>query len=197
VSPPWIAVSGIDGAGKTTLLDWLRRDLLPGATVHKKTDRNDAARVARHHPVFPLRGRADVAYGWGTLFDYLAHARRVEHDPGDGAVLLDRWSLCVAAWCGQVLGVGPAADDLLQTMRRPDLTLFLECRPALARARLEGRGTPKPDEDLGILEAFAAGYEAVLARPGVGPLVRIVEGDEESVRQAAAKALADHGLVAR
>jgi thymidylate kinase len=195
-SAPWIAVSGIDGAGKTTLLEWLRRDVLPGATVHKKTDRADAERVARHHPVFPLEdGTAAVTYGWATLFDHLAHTRRVERDPGDGAVLLDRWTPCVAAWCGAVLGLGlEPVDELTAGVRRPDLTLFLECRPVVARRRLERRGTPRPDEDRSILDAFAVAYEQVLARPGTGPVVRVAEGDQDSVRRATRAALADHGL---
>lgn len=202
---PWIAVSGIDGAGKSTLLRWLAGTVLPGATVVKKVDRNDAERVDRFHHVWGGEDRiledppTAQVFGWATLFDYLAHAERVEREfaTTSGTVLLDRWSHCVVAYCGEVLGLGPTVDAMVAPLHRPDLTLFLECRPAVARARITERSDAKPDESLRILEAFASAYTNVLDDPTLGPVARIAEGDPLSVCTTAVEALASHGLLPR
>lgn len=167
-----VAIVGIDGAGKTSLA----RALAERSAVHgrspvvvksrRKTLGNQVwealalSKEAENSLAVPVPHAA--AFVCAMFLDMTADLRA---NPVDDAsvIVWDRHLVCLAAYG---LAMGLPADFVRSLTRlgpRPDLVLWLDAPPSVARDRLLKRRTEQPIESPDYLTALRAGYEVLLA----------------------------------
>ena len=143
----FITVEGLDGAGKTTHLEALRSALVargvpvqatrePGGTAF-----GEALREMMLHPAHRLHPESETLLMFAARREHLDKVIRPALDAGTW-VLCDRFT--DASFAYQASGSGVAWDKV-ETLERwvqeglqPDLTLYFDVDPAVARTRLQG-----------------------------------------------------------
>ena len=190
----FITVEGLDGAGKTTHLEALRSALVargvpvratrePGGTPFGET-----LREMMLHPVHSLHPESETLLMFAARREHLDKVIRPALEAGTW-VLCDRFT--DASFAYQSGGSGVAWDKIkllerwVQQALQPDLTLYFDVDPAIARMRLEA--TKAPDRFESEREAFHAAVRAgYLRRAQEHPRrIRIVDAGQslESVKE--------------
>jgi len=187
MSAKFITVEGLDGAGKTTHLEALRSALVAhGVPVHATrepggTPFGEALREMMLHPVQRLHPESETLLMFAARREHLDKVIRPALDAGTW-VLCDRFT--DASFAYQASGSGVAWDKVealerwVQDGLQPDLTLYFDVDPAVARIRLEG--AKAPDRFESEREAFHAAVRAgylrrAQAHPG---RIRIVDASQ-------------------
>jgi dTMP kinase len=183
-----IVLEGLDGAGTTTQARRLADALAArGRTAHVTREPSDGP-VGRLIREMLTGGHAIVGQSisqatFGLLFaaDRLDHVQR-EVEPALAAghvVISDRWYHSSLAYQGT-----GAERDWIRVLngraRKPDLTVFLRVRAAVAAERRVAAGRAQElFEDLPMQEKVAAGYEEVLAElAAAGEAITILDGEQ-------------------
>lgn len=198
----FLVLEGLDGAGTTTQAAILAKRLAAmGRRVHLTSEpsRGPLGRLVRR----VLKGA--VAGGGGRPLDQRAlallfAADRLDHVAGEVAprlaagvdVVSDRYALSSLAYQSAATGDLGWVEALNRKAPAPDLTIFLEVRPAVALRR---RFAASAQRDLYEVPAFqrrvAAAYRRALRRLRVrGERVAVVDGEAEvaSVAEAVERA---------
>jgi dTMP kinase len=182
-----IVLEGLDGAGTTTqtrrLVEHIRAG---GGKAHATREPSDGpiGKLIREmlsggHAI-PDTAIAQSTFGLLFAADRLDHLQReVEPQLAAGVtVVSDRWYHSSLAY------QGTGADrDWIATLnaraRRPDLTIFLEVRPAVAaRRRVDAGRVQELFEDLRMQEEVAAGYQATIAELlAQGERIEVIDGE--------------------
>lgn len=174
-----IVLEGIDGCGKSTQIEALRRwlpdsGLMPAGAeliISKEPGGTPFGQAVRQLLLHPAEAAAPCSTSELLLFaaDRAQHVQTVIR-PALAAghwVLCDRFSGSTAAYQGYGRGLSLELIDELERIAtaglRPDLTLWLDLHPALARLRLRRRD--RPDDRIETAgEAFLARVRAGFAR---------------------------------
>ncbi|WP_051485916.1 dTMP kinase [Nocardioides sp. J54] len=163
-----VAIVGIDGSGKTTAARELARRLQ--ASGQRARYFENAGGRPPMNWLARRRGHADAA-DWLGAERLQAVEQRVRHVlmrlasgwaalPGRRVAVLDRWTLCqYVAQRARRSGGEAAARRRYRRLPVPDLLVFLDVAPAVARERLELRG--KDVDELAWLEACDAAYRSL------------------------------------
>lgn len=183
-----IVLEGLDGAGTTTQACRLADALIArGRTAHVTREPSDGP-VGRLIREMLTGGHAIVGQSisqatFGLLFaaDRLDHVQR-EVEPALAAghvVISDRWYHSSLAY----QGTGAERDwirVLNSRARKPDLTVFLRVRAAVAAERRVAAGRAQElFEDLAMQEKVATGYDDVLAElAAAGEAITILDGEQ-------------------
>ena len=167
-----VAIVGIDGAGKTSLAEalaerWAAHGRSPVVVKsRRKTLGNqvwEALALSKHaENALAVPNLHAAAFVCAMFLDMAADLRATPQDDAR-AILWDRHLVCLAAY-GVAMGLPP--DFLCSLTRlgpRPDLLLWLDAPPSVARARLQERRAEESIESLSYLEAVRAGYEMLIA----------------------------------
>lgn len=182
--PTLVAFTGIDGAGKTTLIRGLQASdpRFATAPVLKRTEKENVWRLLRFRPhlwsdpASVMRSASGRLLAWATVLDFLRYVdEEVLPRCEERLVLLDRWTPCMVAYCGEVLGIGDEVVEALADVPKPDLIIHVDVTPAEAYARITRARHPLPDEHPEILRAFHRAYTAVYAKH-LWPPVRTIAG---------------------
>ncbi|WP_110180686.1 AAA family ATPase [Nocardioides solisilvae] len=178
------ALVGIDGSGKTTVAKELTRTLgaEPGTRGSTRSSHSSwSPRAARVRSFENAGGRPPLnwlarrlghpdAHAWLGTRRLEAVEQRFRHGvmrtattwsrlPGDRVAVLDRWAPC------QYAAMRARGSDDAPARRRyarlptPDLVVFLDVHPVVARERLVARG--RDVDELGWLEAADAAYRSL------------------------------------
>lgn len=183
-----IVLEGLDGAGTTTQARRLADALAArGRIAHVTREPSDGpiGRLIREmltggHAI-PGASISQATFGLLFAADRLDHVQR-EVEPALAAghvVISDRWYHSSLAYQGT-----GAERDWIRTLngraRKPDLTVFLRVRAAVAaERRVAARRAQELFEDLPMQERVAAGYEAVLAElAAAGEATTILDGEQ-------------------
>ncbi|MBZ0234877.1 MAG: dTMP kinase [Deltaproteobacteria bacterium] len=183
-----IVLEGLDGAGTTTQARRLADALAArGRTAHVTREPSDGpvGRLIREmltggHAI-PGASISQATFGLLFAADRLDHVQR-EVEPALAAghvVISDRWYHSSLAYQGT-----GAERDWIRVLngraRKPDLTVFLRVRAAVAAERRVAAGRAQElFEDLPMQEQVAAGYEAVLAElAAAGEAITILDGEQ-------------------
>lgn len=183
-----IVLEGLDGAGTTTQARRLADALAArGWIAHVTREPSDGpiGRLIREmltggHAI-PGASISQATFGLLFAADRLDHVQR-EVEPALAAghvVISDRWYHSSLAYQGT-----GAERDWIRTLngraRKPDLTVFLRVRAAVAAERRVAAGRAQElFEDLPMQERVAAGYEAVLAElAAAGEATTILDGEQ-------------------
>lgn len=182
-----IVLEGLDGAGTTTQARRLADALVArGRTAHVTREPSDGpvGRLIREMLTggHAIAGQSISQATFGLLFaaDRLDHVQR-EVEPALAAghvVISDRWYHSSLAYQGT-----GAERDWIRVLngraRRPDLTVFLRVRAAVAAERRVAAGRAQElFEDLPMQEKVAAGYDEVLAELSAGgEAITILDGE--------------------
>ena len=170
-----VVVEGLDGCGKSTLCRGLIESLNAVALATSASTLGDA------RPAVEASLR-DSALARHLFFASLvastaAEARRWAEIGRD--VVIDRFWLSTRAYGRAVRGLEVALAEVEQALHPADLTLFLEARPGVRRARLAQRSasagevnvedlaTLRPDLDAALRADFVAGLSCPVAGRGV------------------------------
>lgn len=191
-----IVLEGLDGAGTTTQARRLADALAAhGRTAHVTREPSDGpvGRLIREmltggHAI-PGQSISQATFGLLFAADRLDHVQR-EVEPALAAghvVISDRWYHSSLAYQGT-----GAERDWIRVLngraRKPDLTVFLRVRAAVAAERRVAAGRAQElFEDLPMQEKVAAGYEEVLAElAAAGEAITILDGEQslDSVTEA-------------
>jgi dTMP kinase len=164
-----ITVEGIDGAGKTTLATALA-DALPAVLLREPggVELSERIRGIVKDPALAIDPRAEALL-YAAARAQLVAERLAPLLDGGASVLLDRFVDSSLAYQGGGRGLGiDAVRDLNAFATRglaPDRTLLLRIEPAVAQARVSGRGAADRLEGagLGFQAAVAAAYDALAA----------------------------------
>ncbi|HUQ08611.1 MAG TPA: dTMP kinase [Kofleriaceae bacterium] len=183
-----IVLEGLDGAGTTTQARRLGDALAArGKTAHVTREPSDGpvGRLIREMLTggHAITGQSISQATFGLLFaaDRLDHVQR-EVEPALAAghvVISDRWYHSSLAYQGT-----GAERDWIRVLngraRRPDLTVFLRVRAAVAAERRVAAGRAQElFEDLPMQEKVYAGYEDVLADlAAAGEPITILDGEQ-------------------
>lgn len=183
-----IVLEGLDGAGTTTQVKRLVEHLnASGRPAHATREPSDGpiGRLIREmltggHAI-PGEKLSQSTFGLLFAADRLDHLQR-EVEPALAAgtiVVSDRWYHSSLAY------QGTGADrDWITTLnaraRRPDLTIFLEVRPAVAAKRRHDAGRVQElFEDVQMQEEVAAGYAATNAELiAAGERIETIDGEQ-------------------
>lgn len=165
----FITLEGMDGAGKTTHLEWLRNRLTergislkvtrePGGTVL-----GEALRSLLLDSHEPRRPETEALLMFAARYEHIAQVISPALSAGQW-VLCDRFTDATYAY--QAGGSGMAWEQIgalerwVQGELQPDLTLYFDLAPEMARART--RRVREPDrferEQLGFYEQVRAAY---------------------------------------
>lgn len=183
-----IVLEGLDGAGTTSQARRLADALAArGQRAHVTREPSDGpiGRLIREmltggHAI-PGASISQATFGLLFAADRLDHVQR-EVEPALAAghvVISDRWYHSSLAYQGT-----GAERDWIRALngraRKPDLTVFLRVRAAVAAERRVAAGrTQELFEDLPMQERVAAGYEAVLAElAAAGEAIAILDGEQ-------------------
>ncbi len=183
-----IVLEGLDGAGTTSQARRLADALAArGRSAHVTREPSDGpiGRLIREmltggHAI-PGASISQATFGLLFAADRLDHVQR-EVEPALAAghvVISDRWYHSSLAYQGT-----GAERDWIRALngraRKPDLTVFLRVRAAVAAERRVAAGrTQELFEDLPMQERVAAGYEAVLAElADAGEAITILDGEQ-------------------
>ncbi|MGS0647976.1 dTMP kinase [Komagataeibacter melomenusus] len=201
----FITLEGGEGAGKSTqarlLADSLRAqghdvDLTrePGGTP--------GAEALRELLLFGghgLSARAEVMAHFAARADHVDQ-RIAPMLARGGVVICDRFTDSTEAYQGYGLSHGdPAMLGLIATLRElipvtPDLTFMLEVPPAVAQARLAGRGDARTDryeaEGAAFHARVAAGFDTIARRDAARCRRIDASGTPQAVQQALRDAVA-------
>lgn len=166
--PALIAIIGIDGSGKTTTAKALVRHLR-GRGLRARYFENAGGRPPLNWLARSM-GHAD-AVDWLGAERLQAIEQRVRHvlmrvaaawsrGPGERTAVLDRWAVCQYA----VVRARRSSGETQARVRyaglpEPDLVVFLDVSPVVARERLERRG--KDVDELEWLERADAAYRSL------------------------------------
>ncbi len=162
-----VAFTGIDGSGKSTLAAhtaaWLGEHGRTAHLIKIRSGRSGLERFAdkRNH------GDLGAFAGWDTAlmmmgaiaWQSIRDTKPLRRDPG-AVLLLDRCHHCVLALAKMhAPAAEPKLRDLFASVPGPDIVIHVTVNPAIAAARLAGRGgTPKTAE---FLDAFEAAYRSL------------------------------------
>lgn len=183
-----IVLEGLDGAGTTTQVKRLVEHLnAHGQRAHATREPSDGpiGRLIREMltggHALPDEKLSQSTFGLLFAADRLDHLQR-EVEPALAAgtiVVSDRWYHSSLAY------QGTGADrDWITTLnaraRRPDLTIFLEVRPAVAAQRRHAAGRVQElFEDVQMQEEVAAGYAATNAELiAAGERIETIDGEQ-------------------
>lgn len=165
----FITLEGMDGAGKTTHLEWLRGRLTergislkvtrePGGTIL-----GEALRSLLLDSHEPRRPETEALLMFAARYEHIAQVIAPALSAGQW-VLCDRFTDATYAY--QAGGSGMAWEQIgalerwVQGELQPDLTLYFDLAPEMARART--RRVREPDrferEQLGFYEQVRAAY---------------------------------------
>ena len=182
-----IVIEGLDGAGTTTqakrLVEHVRAK---GGKAHATREPSDGpvGRLIREMltggHVIPGQPIAQSTFGLLFAADRLDHLQR-EVEPKLAAgelVVSDRWYHSSLAY----QGTGADRDWIAMLnarARKPDLTIFLEVRPAVAaRRRADAGRVQELFEDVRMQEEVAAGYQATIAElTAQGERIEVIDGE--------------------
>ena len=180
-------LEGLDGAGTTTQARRLAEALAArGRTAHVTREPSDGpiGRLIREMLTggHAIPGASIDQATFGLLFaaDRMDHVQR-EVDPALAAgtvVISDRWYHSSLAYQGT-----GAERDWIRVLnaraRKPDLTIFLRVRAAVAAERRVAAGRAQElFEDLPMQERVAAGYDEVLAALAAeGEPIAVLDGE--------------------
>jgi dTMP kinase len=185
-----IVIEGLDGAGTTTqtkrLVEHVRAK---GGKAHATREPSDGpvGRLIREMLTggHAISDQAIAQSTFGLLFaaDRLDHLQR-EVEPRLAAgelVVSDRWYHSSLAY----QGTGADRDWIAMLnarARRPDLTIFLEVRPAVAARRRAAAGRVQElFEDVRMQEEVAAGYQATIAELSAqGERIEVIDGEADA-----------------
>jgi dTMP kinase len=183
----FITVEGLDGAGKTTHLAFLRNALetrgVPVRATREPggTPFGEALREMMLHPVHTLHPESETLLMFAARREHLDKVIRP-------ALEADTWVLCDrftdASFAYQACGSGvewqkiEALERWVHEGLQPDLTLYFDVDPGVARSRLEA--AKAPDRFEAEREAFHAAVRAgYLRRAAEHPgRIRIVNANE-------------------
>lgn len=165
-----ISLEGMDGAGKSSHLQWLEQTVRSYGIEVKMTREPGGTPLGERLREILLNEPMDV-----RTEALLMQAARIEHinqviTPALSAgtwVICDRFTDSSFAYQGRARGLG---DDTLSWLEnyscaglKPDLTLYFDLDPEIARARME-RGRDKLDrfetEDQQFFDLVRSGYSA-------------------------------------
>lgn len=182
----FITVEGLDGAGKTTHLEWLRKALEARGVRVRATREPGGTPVGEALREIVLQPEQALHAETETL---LLFAARREHLDKVVCPALEAgtWVLCDrftdATFAYQAAGSGVAWEKIaeleawVQGAVQPDLTLYFDVAPAIARARTRAIKTPDrfESEREAFHEAVRAGY---LRRAAQHPQrIRVIDSD--------------------
>ena len=178
----FLVLEGIDGAGTTTqvaqLAAGLRADGHSVWTTREPTD-GPVGMLLRQALTRQLQGLSDAALALLFAADRMHHlATVVEPALAEGQVVIsDRYVLSSLAYQGLRLPMA-WVEALNSRARRPDLTLFLEVAPAVARLRRHGRGGPAELFDDDALQVrIARAYGRLVRRHQRGHRIQRIDGE--------------------
>jgi dTMP kinase len=178
----FLVLEGIDGSGTTTQVAHLAAALRAEGhsvwTTREPTD-GPVGMLLRQALTRQLPGLSDAALALLFAADRMHHlATVVEPALAEGQVVIsDRYVLSSLAYQG--LRVPMAwVEGLNARARRPDLTLFLEVAPGVARLRRQGRGGPAELFDDDRLQIrIARAYGRLVRRHQRGYRIRRIDGE--------------------
>jgi dTMP kinase len=201
----FLVLEGIDGSGTTTQLAHLAAALRADGhsvwTTREPTD-GPVGMLLRQALTRQLQGLSDAALALLFAADRMHHlAAVVEPALAEGQVVIsDRYVLSSLAYQGLRLPMA-WVEALNARARRPDLTLFLEVAPAVARLRRLGRGGPAELFDDDRLQIrIARAYGRLARRHQRGHRIQRIDGEappEEVTREVLQRARAVLGRVRR
>jgi dTMP kinase len=196
----FITLEGLDGAGKSTHLPWIAETLEQRARLCRTrepggTPLGERLRELLLDPALHPHPETEALLMFAARREHLA--RVVLPALGAGQwVLCDRFTDATFAYQGGGRGVAASQLEILerwvQDGLQPDLTLYFDLSPEVARTRIAG--ARKPDrfeqEELVFFERVRAAY---LARARANPdRIRVIDaaGTVQAVRQRLAAILA-------
>jgi dTMP kinase len=201
-----VVLEGLDGAGTTTQAARLASRLgLAGHRVTLTREPSDGPigqllrEVLRRSAGPGRRILSDATLALLFAADRLDHvASTIAPALARGAVVVsDRYLLSSLAYQGRVLG-GAWVESLNALAPAPDLTLFLEVRPAVAAARRRGRGSHRERfEDARTQREVGRAYAGLVARHARGHRIRTVDGERSVAEVGAEVEAAVAALLAR
>jgi dTMP kinase len=164
----FVTVEGLDGAGKSTHLAWLRNALeARGVSVCATrepggTQFGEALREMMLHPAHALHPESE------TLLMFAARREHVDKVIRP-ALAAGTWVLCDrftdASFAYQACGSGvewrkvEILERWVQDDLQPDLTLYFDVEPHIARSRIEAKSPDRFEkEQAAFHEAVRAGY---------------------------------------
>lgn len=162
----FVTVEGLDGAGKTTHLAWLRAALeARGISVCATrepggTSFGEVLREMMLHPLHALHPESETLLMFAARREHLDKVIRPALAAGTW-VLCDRFTDASFAYQGGGSGVEwskvEALERWVQEDLHPDLTLYFDLEPQIAKSRLQ---TKSPDRFEKEHEAFHAAVRA-------------------------------------
>jgi len=178
----FLVLEGIDGSGTTTQVAHLAAALRAEGhsvwTTREPTD-GPVGMLLRQALTRQLPGLSDATLALLFAADRMHHlATVVEPALAEGQVVIsDRYVLSSLAYQG--LQVPMAwVEGLNARARRPDLTLFLEVAPTVARLRRRGRGGPAELFDDDRLQIrIARAYGRLVRRHQRGYRIQRIDGE--------------------
>ncbi|HMK73408.1 MAG TPA: dTMP kinase [Myxococcaceae bacterium] len=201
-----VVLEGLDGAGTTTQAARLAGRLrLAGRRVTLTREPSDGQigqllrEVLRRGPRPGKRSLSDATLALLFAADRLEHvASTIAPALARGAVVVsDRYVLSSLAYQGRVLGRA-WVESLNALAPAPDLTLFLEVRPAVAAARRRGRGSRRERfEDARTQREVGRAYASLVARHAQGHHIRTLDGERSVAEVGAEVEAAVAALLAR
>lgn len=164
----FLTVEGLDGAGKTTHLAWLRNALeargLPVCATREPggTPFGETLREMMLHPPHALHPESETLLMFAARREHLDKVIRP-------ALLAGTWVLCDrftdASFAYQACGSGvdwskvEALERWVQEDLQPDLTLYFDVEPQLARSRIWAKSPDRFEKEEEMFHsAVRAGY---------------------------------------